>query len=100
MNVIKDLTKRIEEYRETNNSPCKNYGSEAAAEKAAKKMAMTAAEHFTKQGKTVRPARYVVFFIESWGRWVAAIDLSELVNRSSSTGGYLGICGARGFYSY
>jgi hypothetical protein len=33
-NIITTLTARIEEYRAENKNPCKNYGSEAAAEKA------------------------------------------------------------------
>jgi hypothetical protein len=39
-----------------------------------------------------------VFYIEAWGRWVGAIDLTELKSRCNSTGGYLGIC--TGFYTY
>ena len=33
-NIIAELTARIEEYRATNKNPCKNYATEAAAEKA------------------------------------------------------------------
>lgn len=99
MNIIKSLTARIEEYRATNKNPCKNYASEAAAEKATAKMAQEAANYFSRhQGIDARPAHYVVFYVKSWGRWVGSIDMSELLNRESSTGGHLGFC--TGFYSY
>jgi hypothetical protein len=101
MNIIASLTARIEEYRTTNKNPCKNYASEAAAEKATAKMAQDAANYFSKTpGVEARPAQYVVFYNEAWGRWVGGINMSELIQRSSSTGGYLGFCGAKGFYTY
>jgi hypothetical protein len=62
-------------------------------------MAKKAAIYFNKtENEDARPARYVVFFNEAWGRWVGAIDLTELLNRPTSTGGYLGAC--TGFYTY
>ena len=101
MNTITSLTARIEEYRTTNKNPCKNYSTEAAAEKATAKMAQDAANYFSKTpGVEARPAQYVVFYNEAWGRWVGCVNLSELIQRSSSTGGYLGFCGAKGFYTY
>jgi hypothetical protein len=99
MNIITKLTARIEEYRATNKQPCKNYASEAAAEKATAKMAQEAANHFhVKPGVNAEPAHYVVFYNAAWGRWVGCIDLNELITRPSSTGGYLGFC--TGFYTY
>lgn len=99
MDLIATLTARIEDYRSTNKNPCKNYATRAAAEKATAKMARLAATYFDKQDRLdARPARYVVFYIEPWGRWVGAIDLTELLKRENSTGGYLGIC--TGFYTY
>jgi hypothetical protein len=99
MNIINDLTARIEEYRATNKQPCKNYATEAAAEKATAEMAQRAATYFDQQGRAdARPANYVVFYNEAWGRWVGAIDLTNLLNRSNSTGGYLGFC--TGFFTY
>ena len=93
MNIIASLTARIEEYRTTNKNPCKNYATEAAAEKATAKMAQDAANYFSKvSGVEVRPAQYVVFYNEAWGRWVGGINMSELIQRSGSTGGYLGFC--------
>jgi len=101
MNTITSLTNRIEEYRTTNKNPCKNYSTEAAAEKATAKMAQDAANYFSKTpGVEARPAQYVVFYNEAWGRWVGCVNMSELIQRSSSTGGYLGFCGAKGFYTY
>lgn len=98
MNVIHEITKRIEKRRAENKNPCKNYATEAAAEKATLAIARIASEHFTKPGERIVPARYVVFYVESWGRWVGCVDLTELLRRSTSTGGYLGIC--KGFFSY
>ena len=99
MNITDTLIARIEEYRATNKQPCKNYASREAAEKATAKMAQAAASYFDKQGREDAPsARYVVFFNEAWGRWVGAIDLTELLKRQNSTGGYLGFC--TGFYTY
>lgn len=99
-NIIATLTARIEEHRATNKNPCKNYGSEAAAEKATSKMAQRAATYFdANDGRSDAPsARYVVFYVEAWGRWVGCIDLSELLNRKNSTGGYLGQC--KGFFVF
>lgn len=97
-NVITELTARIEEYLADNKNPCKNYATEATAEKAAQKMAKAAGEYFTMKGETVKPARYVVFKVEAWGRWVACFDMTELMQRSTSTGGYIGFC--TGFFCF
>jgi|LakMenE18May11ns_1017448.scaffolds.fasta_scaffold9665783_1 hypothetical protein len=98
MNIIDSLIVRIEDYRATNKNPCKNYGSQAAAEKAIAKTAQLAGEYFARDQSQAQSARYVVFYIEAWGRWVGAIDLTELLSRKNSTGGYLGICG--NIYTY
>lgn len=101
MNVIESLIARIEEARTTNQKPCKAYATQAAAEKATSKVAQSTANYFrANQNVETRPARYVVFYNEAWGRWIGAIDLQELLARSTSTGGYLGFCAARGFYCY
>jgi hypothetical protein len=101
MNLIKNLTARIEETRKENKNPCKNYTTEAAAEKATLEMATICAAHFDRDQRgleNVLPAAYVVFYNEAWGRWVGCINLSEVLNRSTSTGGYLGVC--KGFYTW
>lgn len=98
MNLITTLTARIEEFRATNKQPCKNYGTEAAAEKATAAMAQAAAKYFTRGASDASSARYVVFYVEAWGRWVGCIDLTELLARPTSTGGYLGVC--TGFFTY
>jgi hypothetical protein len=95
MNIINTLTARIEKYRASNKQPCKNYGTQAAAEKATAAAAAAAGKYFDRNG---RPARYVVFFNEAWGRWVGALDYSELLTRPTATGGYLGA--VQGFYTY
>ena len=99
MNLITSLTARIEEYRTTNKKPCKNYATEAAAERATAAVAMTAGRHFyARADGAAESARYVVFYVQPWGRWVGAIGMTELLHRSTSTGGYLGICGE--FFTY
>jgi len=98
-NIINDLTARIEAYRKENKNPCKNYATQAAAEKATAAMAQHAATHFDRdQRKDAPMADYVVFYVEAWGRWVGCINLSELIRRPNSTGGYLGVC--TGFYTW
>jgi hypothetical protein len=98
-NIITELTARIEDYRATNKQPCKNYATEAAAEKATAKMAQAAATYFDKERRVdARPADYVVFYVPAWGRWVGCINMSGLINRANSTGGYLGFC--TGFFTY
>lgn len=96
-NIIAELTARIEDYRKDNKNPCKNYKTEAAAEKATAKAAEHIGNHFAKTGEG-RPARYVVFYVEAWGRWVGCIELSEVLRRPESTGGYLGI--EPGFFKF
>lgn len=97
MNIITTLVARVEDYRSTNKNPCKNHATEAAADRATANVAKWAALHFSKDQTltmdTVTPARYVTFYVEAWGRWVGAVDMTELLARPSSTGGYLGICG-------
>lgn len=62
-------------------------------------MAKEAAVYFDKHNDIdAKSARYLVFYIESWGRWVGAIEISELLRRPNSTGGYLGFC--TGFYTF
>jgi hypothetical protein len=98
-NIIANLTARIEEYRAENKNPCKNYATEAAAEKATLDMAQRAANHFDRdQRKDVPPADYLVFYVEAWGRWVGCINMSEVMRRPTSTGGYIGIC--TGFFTW
>lgn len=99
MNIIDDLIARIEEYRRTNKDPCKNFATKARAEHAVAEVAQQVANHHAISGEQPS-ARYVVFFDESWGRWCGAIDLNELLQRKTSTGGYLMFCAQRGFYTF
>ncbi|WGN90757.1 hypothetical protein [Burkholderia phage vB_BglM_WTB] len=96
MNIIKDLTRRMIASRETNKTfPCQVYASEKNAEKAMAALAQKTATYFSrdKNPENARPANYVVFYIAEWDKWVGAINLSEVIARRESTGGYLGICG-------
>ena len=96
MNIIQTLLERIESYRVENKQPCKNYATKDRAEKATKEMARIAGLHFD----SLASARYIVFYNEHWNRWVGAIDMSELLSRHDSKGGYLGICSKHNFFSY
>jgi len=95
MNIIENLISRIEEYRATNKQPCKNYATQEAAEKATLKAAEAAGKYFDSEG---RAPRYVVFYVPSWNRWVGAMDYTEMFNRSTANGGYIGAI--TGFYTY
>lgn len=96
MNIIKSLTARIEDYRATNKQPCKNYATEAAAEKATSEIAAHAARYLT--GRDNEPsAQYIVFYVEAWGRWVGCVNMSELLTRKGA-GGYIGCC--KGFFTW
>lgn len=102
-NLIKELTARITDARMTQKNPCKSYKTEAAAEKATAEAAQNVANYFTRgagEGKGIqaKSANYIIIYIESWGRWVGFINLSEVLARSDSTGGYLGI--EPGFYKW
>jgi len=95
MNIITLLTNKIEKRKTETANPCKSYATMAAAEKATSKMAdMVGNEHGTRQ------AQYLVFYIESWGRWVGAVNLTETLARHDRNGGYLGLCGTNGFYTF
>lgn len=100
MNIAQDLINRIEEYRASNKKPCKSYASQDKAEAVAVSLATKYSTYFTQPHLTSRPCRYIVVFNEAWGRWVVGFDFTELLSRNTSTGGYLGIASADGFYTY
>ena len=97
MNLIKDLSARIEEYRSTNKRPCANYATEASATRAAGKVAAAVGKELSRNHDG-EPCRFVVFYIPAWGRWGACLDSTELLARKDSSGGYLGI--APDFFKY
>lgn len=99
MNVVKALIARIEERRKETANPCKSYATEAKAEAVASEFAQKLANHFAK-GDHQGEARYIVAYDEAWGRWVIGFDLTELLRRSTSTGGYIGIASDAGFFTY
>lgn len=92
MNIIKSLIERIDSRLQETKEPCKTYATEERAEAAAEKMSHDVAEHFAKNKNEFHPARYVVVFIPKMNRWTYCIDMTELLMRSSSTGGYIGFC--------
>jgi hypothetical protein len=98
-NVVTDLIARIEDRRTETKNPCKHYSTEAKAESVAKNLSKEFATHFAID-KTQQPCRYVVAFDQAWGRWVVGFDLTELMGRTTSTGGYVGLAAQAGFFSY
>jgi hypothetical protein len=96
MNVIKDLQARIARRLTETKNPCKTYATEAGAEKAAEKMAARGAEHFGAN----RPANFIIVYVPELGRYTPAFAINELLARPETTGGYVGIFGAAGFYTY
>lgn len=95
MNVIQNLTDRINDALAETKSPCKSYKTEESANKAIAGYAETAGKYFDRTG---RSARYVVFFHGGLNRWVGALDYTELFSRSTSVGGYVGII--KGVFAY
>jgi hypothetical protein len=77
--------------------PCEDFYDtiKEAAEKALIAASAKAGAYFDQNGT---PARHVVFFIEAWGRWVGAMDYSEMFKRSTANGGYIGAI--TGFFTY
>jgi hypothetical protein len=99
--IIDTLIARIEDRLTETANPCKAYKTRAAALKATANMAQDAANHFAIDYRNGQhSARYAVFYVEKMQKWVGAIDLTELLQRKTSTGGYLGICSQKGFYSF
>lgn len=99
MNIEQSIINRIEETRKTRKDACKNYANKEAAEKATLKAAQNVADEFViDRSKPATPARYLVIFVPSWGRWVGAIELSEVLRRPGYSGGYLGV--ELGFYKF
>jgi hypothetical protein len=99
MNVNAQLIARIEARRAETKNPCKSYTTEAKAEAVAADYAAKLGNYFATL-QTQSPARYVVVFNAAWGRWVVGFDLSELLSRKTSTGGYIGVASDAGFFTY
>lgn len=85
MNTIKTLIARIEEYRATNKTPCKNYASEVAAERIAAKVAKEIAVYYSNDENTTYAGRSVAF------------NIVKLLNKY---GGYIGYASNKGFFTY
>ena len=96
MNIIKTVKARIEKRLLETKNACKTYATETMAEHYADELAKRAAEHFD----TARPAHYVIVFIESVERYAIAFDINELCNRPDAKGGFVGIFGEAGHYSF
>ena len=97
MNIIDELTRRIESHRQDNKNPCKSYATKERAEIATHKVAELVGEDMRLPENKVK---YVVFYIEAWGRWVGAIDVKRAANHPRSNWCDLRISSDNGFYSY
>lgn len=97
MNITKSIIARIEDrFAETKN-PCKSYATEEAAEKVGMKYAALAGEWYC---SLERPARYVVVYVPKMGRYTVAFDMSEMMQRTTFLGGYVGMLSNKNFFSY
>jgi hypothetical protein len=96
MNIIKSLQDRIASRLTETVNPCKSYGSYATADAKGADVAAAMADYF----QSTRPANYVVVSFEVGGktRHTPCFDLTGLLARPETTGGYLGF--AEGFYTY
>jgi hypothetical protein len=99
MNVAAQLIARIEARRAETAKPCKSYSTEAKAEAVAADYAQKLANYFV-VADVQQAARYIVVYNAAWGRWVIGFDLTELLSRRTSTGGYVGVASDAGFYTY
>lgn len=94
MDILDSIEKRIAERAAETKTPCRTYATRESANTAAKRVAEVAGKHFAKRQDDYRPARYLLLQPACLdGRWVCVFDMSELMQRASSTGGYIGICG-------
>jgi len=102
MNITSKLLQRINDRLTETKTPCKLYKSYENADKAGKKVAARSALHFTPCSAevvaNVEATHYLVVFIPSIRKYTVCFDLTELVSRRTTSGGYLGICGD--FYTY
>lgn len=102
-NLNQDLINRVTETYQTNKKPCKMYATQAAAEKATAIAAQNVANSFyaprlNNPEATAKPANWIVVFVPAAQKWVGGIQLSEVLSRPDSTGGYLGV--EMGFYKF
>ena len=87
----------VDNWRETNKTPCKNYGTVETAKRAA----ITGAERYGKYFCTNKnPLKYAIIFVPSWGRYVVGYDLTEAMGRKTFMGGYIGAPNNEGFFTY
>jgi len=99
MNIETSIIDRVTSRYSENKNPCKSYKTKEAADRATMQAALEMADEFTSQSACEKiPARYILVFIPAMGRWVGALDMTEMLRRSTSQGGYLGVC--KGFYKY
>lgn len=106
MNLVKDLVVRIEKRLTQTKRPCKLFSTEAKAEAVAEKEAKYLAVYFSRhsmsdaEAENIRPARYLIVYIPSVGKYAIGFDQTEVMARSTSTGGYVGVMSDRGFYTF
>jgi hypothetical protein len=95
MNLIKNLIARVEDYRKDNKNPCKNYATEARAEKVAEEVSKKLKEYFNEND--INTVDYIVFYVPEWNRWTVAFDIKPWLNKY---GGYMGIASEMGFFTF
>lgn len=94
MNIIKDLQRRIAGRLLETKTPCKTYATEVRADMEGETAAQRLADYFAKdKSQPARPAMYVVVYIPELDRWTYCLCITEVLGRTTSTGGYIGIAG-------
>jgi hypothetical protein len=107
MNIITSLQSRISRRLTETKSPCKMYKTIAAAEKVAEKVALDGAAYFDgkfqykeKALEDVQPMQYVIFYIEETEKYGIGFNMTELLTRKDTMGGYLGVIANQGHYTF
>lgn len=99
MNLVKDLVARIEKRLTETKKPCKLYATEEKAEAVAIEEAEFMGAYFSNVAHP-RPARYIIVYIPSVGKWAIGFDLTEVMRRHDAIGGYLGVMSDKGHYTF
>lgn len=82
MNMTEKLIKRAEKAFTGKCFPCNTYFTKEVCEKETAKAAQAVATHLdVNKRQDARPANFKVVYVESWGRWVGFIDMTEALFR-------------------
>jgi len=95
MDINEMIIRMVEKRLLRTKKPCNLYKIKKNAARAALQMAMDVGD----QHRTYC-AKYVVVYIKSIDRYVAAIGVQDALNRPGAVGGYVGTSADRGFLTF